>query len=264
MKSLLNDDDVKDSKRNIMVHTIINKLLLNYDLELLKQAFIACYNLYSAALPKGEEIDFNELKKTYAKACYFIDQGAIFKIKFNNSVPKYVDNIDGMKYIKQLLKNPNKKIHVSDLYNIVKGTPIPKDVNKNVLDDYNIHESFYYEKTNKKKISEYEKNLKKIKDEKEKLKKFKESDCSNINPEDIILKEENLNEEEDKYKKAIKELGKNDLNGDKLRVNIKKRINSAIKIIKKENSNLADHLYKNISTGFHCIYQNLEYKWICN
>ncbi|NUO10401.1 MAG: hypothetical protein HUU08_17380 [Candidatus Brocadia sp.] len=184
-------------------------------------------------------------------------QGNIFRLNGNvwqtvyNGEEKFFKDTDGFRYIHHLIQHKGKKIHVSDLREVVansENTRILKEKVSNVEFSEVSHDIGYSVLDDRAK-KEYRERLTELQEKiKDAENRGSELERKELQGEyDYILKELQLNTN---IKGRSRKLGdKHDAD----RVLIKKSISNTLSKIKEQNKELSEHLESSIETGFDCL-----------
>jgi 7-cyano-7-deazaguanine synthase in queuosine biosynthesis len=236
-------------------------------IEVIKQSFADnASELISGKFPANsllnliqpERFKQDDLRSDLKKGSYNVwhQSGDMWEITYEG-LTRYIKDMDGVTYIRELLQAPNQQIHVSQLY-FQKHPPPPETLIQSgksncaegyencdvmssdnpMLDDRAIRE--YKDRRN---------SIQKDLNEAENLR-----DTGRIQ---MLQAEKQFIEEE-----LTKSLGcgakSRQFNSqhDKFRVSVKNAISRVICKIEKENFSLADHLKSHLTTGFYCHYHN--------
>jgi len=183
--------------------------------------------------------------------------GSHWFIAFEGKIYIY-DHLDGFDYIRILLDNPGKELHVSILNEICVGhdfAEIPRILGE--LDSEELGKMGLSLTQLDSPISLVDKKTQnRVKAERELIKEKLTGD-NFINPEEKIALEDKL-ERLESYIKATSGYKGSDAkfqNGvNKMRISIRNRITKALEAVKENNSSLYDHFLRSIKTGQFCSY----------
>lgn len=188
----------------------------------------------------------------------FIRNKDIWTVTFKGETANIIDSV-GMKCIARLLENPDKEIHVFDLYGVTRGEIPCLNVSR---EQYEIYSNMTDKQLETERMSiswggiEFTQQQKaKRREIAEKLYNILDEAKFKGNEKEIEKALNNVNiflHEQGMQKKQRHSPGE-----EKARSNILKRINEAIKIIKdKKLFELAEHLRKSITKSVICLYRS--------
>jgi len=225
-------NDLRDS----VIHNTLDNIIRDFDLFV-----FSIQDILEFEKTQGPIVETNKWGEYY-----FVLNGDFWEIGFGNE-KGYFKKIDGLGYIAQLISSPGKENNTRDLYEGIKCTILTGDRKQREeyekpgrLEQENLSAQMSYQPSSY--ISEKD------------MKEFKEIERDMEDPDPVISQEARTRREE-YLKKFLKEKSIQVPEISRVRINVLKRIDLAIKRIKINGlPKLSDHLKKHIKTGTECVY----------